>query len=138
MVDSNTTLTVEFDAMLQNASSTRWFGLRDWVVMLDMCEECPSQTFSYSISYSVSDSVAVYVRFSMPVQTYAYNLTFPAIFEVWLQGQAYTYQLEQWSNQLFVLQFDVKQQVTSIVNGQLRVACLYPTAVLTDSPETSS
>lgn len=37
MVDFNQTLTVEFEVMRQ-PNSTRYFGVRDWLVMLELCQ----------------------------------------------------------------------------------------------------
>ena len=138
VVDPNQTLTVEFEMMGIDSNTTRWFGLRDWLVILEMCQDCYLQSFLYEISYTVDDKVSVFMRFNKPVRAYAYNLTFRDIFKVYLQNQIYEYDLEQLSNQLFILRLNLKQEVTSITNGRLRVVCMFPTAVLTDSPQTFS
>lgn len=118
---------------INNNQYRRWFGLRDWMVMLELCEECPLLSFSYSVEYTVSDKVSIFMRFNRPLKAYAYGLTFKDIFKVYLQNQQYEYVKERWSEQLFVLRFAVRDDVSTISNGRLRVVCLYPTAVITDS-----
>jgi hypothetical protein len=56
------------------------------------------------------------MEFNQPVRAYAYNLTFKDIFKVYL------------------LNDDIK----TITDGRLRVVCLFPTAVLTDSHSAAS
>jgi hypothetical protein len=78
------------------------------------------------------------MEFNQPVRAYAYNLTFKDIFKVYLQNQNYDYDIESLTNRLFILRFRVHDDIKTITDGRLRVVCLFPTAVLTDSHSAAS
>ena len=75
----------------------------------------------------------MFLVFNRPLKGFAFNLTFKAVFKVYLQNVNYDYQIEERTNRLFILHFPIKEELKEIIDGHIRVVCVYPTAVLTTS-----
>ena len=103
------------------------------MVMVYNCENCDSESFTYKLDYAVNNSATAYVEFNQPIAGMNYGLTFQQIFQLYLNGKRlnYTARSVPHNNRLWLLDFN--PGTNNIVDGNLSLLSVYPSAVVTNS-----
>lgn len=101
--------------------------------MVYNCDNCDSSSFTYELDYAVNNSATAFAKFSEPIVGLNYGLRFEQIFQLYLNGRRLNYTARQvpHNNKLWLLDFN--PGVNHIVDGNLSLLSVFPSAVVTNS-----